>query len=177
MLYGCLVGVVLPWLTGLADWMLGTETEPEPSPVGPPKRIVILGGGFAGMTTAICLERELWGNPSVSVTLVSDQNSLLFTPMLAEIAGGSLEASHISTPLRSSLHRTEFVRGRSAAADFERRIVTVAPVGAGMGTARSKGTKVFALAGKIRHTGLVEVPMGMPLRNERLYTLNTRPRI
>jgi bidirectional [NiFe] hydrogenase diaphorase subunit len=35
---------------------------------------------------------------------------------------------------------------------------------AGIGTAKSKGTKVFALAGKIRYTGLVEVPMGMPLR-------------
>ena len=35
---------------------------------------------------------------------------------------------------------------------------------AGMGTAKSKGTKVFALAGKIRHTGLIEVPMGTPLR-------------
>ena len=35
---------------------------------------------------------------------------------------------------------------------------------AGIGTARSKGTKVFALAGKIRNTGLVEVPMGTPLR-------------
>jgi bidirectional [NiFe] hydrogenase diaphorase subunit len=35
---------------------------------------------------------------------------------------------------------------------------------AAMGTARSKGTKVFALTGKIRRTGLVEVPMGMTLR-------------
>jgi bidirectional [NiFe] hydrogenase diaphorase subunit len=35
---------------------------------------------------------------------------------------------------------------------------------AGIGTAKSKGTKVFALAGKIRYTGLVEVPMGMSLR-------------
>jgi bidirectional [NiFe] hydrogenase diaphorase subunit len=35
---------------------------------------------------------------------------------------------------------------------------------AGIGTAKSKGTKVFALAGKIKHTGLVEVPMGTPLR-------------
>lgn len=35
---------------------------------------------------------------------------------------------------------------------------------AGIGTAKSKGTKVFALAGKIKYTGLVEVPMGMPLR-------------
>ena len=35
---------------------------------------------------------------------------------------------------------------------------------AGIGTGKSKGTKVFALAGKIRHTGLIEVPMGTPLR-------------
>ena len=35
---------------------------------------------------------------------------------------------------------------------------------AGIGTARSKGTKVFALAGAIRNTGLVEVPMGVSLR-------------
>src|SRR5262249_30091683 len=35
---------------------------------------------------------------------------------------------------------------------------------AGIGTERSKGTKVFALAGKIRNTGLIEVPMGITLR-------------
>jgi len=35
---------------------------------------------------------------------------------------------------------------------------------AGLGTASSHGTKVFALAGKIRHGGLIEVPMGVPLR-------------
>jgi bidirectional [NiFe] hydrogenase diaphorase subunit len=35
---------------------------------------------------------------------------------------------------------------------------------AGIGTEKSKGTKVFALAGKIKNTGLVEVPMGTPLR-------------
>ncbi len=36
---------------------------------------------------------------------------------------------------------------------------------AGMGTEKSKGTKVFALGGKIKHTGLVEVPMGTTLRD------------
>jgi bidirectional [NiFe] hydrogenase diaphorase subunit len=35
---------------------------------------------------------------------------------------------------------------------------------AGIGTEKSKGTKVFALAGKINNTGLIEVPMGTPLR-------------
>ena len=37
-----------------------------------------------------------------------------------------------------------------------------------IGTEKSGGTKVFALAGKIRHTGLVEVPMGTTLRDGRL---------
>ncbi len=41
---------------------------------------------------------------------------------------------------------------------------------AGIGTAKSKGTKVFALTGRIRNTGLIEVPMGMPLR-EIIYDL------
>ena len=36
---------------------------------------------------------------------------------------------------------------------------------AGIGTEKSKGTKVFALAGKIINTGLIEVPMGTPLRD------------
>ena len=35
---------------------------------------------------------------------------------------------------------------------------------ASMGTEKSKGTKVFALTGKVKHTGLVEVPMGITLR-------------
>ena len=36
---------------------------------------------------------------------------------------------------------------------------------ASMGTESSKGTKVFALGGKINNTGLVEIPMGTPLRD------------
>src|SRR5271170_440762 len=43
--------------------------------------------------------------------------------MLAEVAGSSLEASHISTPLRSSLHQTEFIRGRVSEVDLEGRRV------------------------------------------------------
>src|SRR5258708_3448960 len=49
--------------------------------------------------------------------------------MLAEVAGSTLEASHISTPLRSSLHRTEFIRGRVNAIDLERRRAVLAGEG------------------------------------------------
>ncbi len=41
---------------------------------------------------------------------------------------------------------------------------------AGIGTEKSKGTKTFSLAGKIRHTGLIEVPMGTPLK-EIIFTI------
>jgi NADH:ubiquinone reductase (H+-translocating) len=43
--------------------------------------------------------------------------------MLAEVAGSSLEPSHISTPLRSTLRRTEFIRGVVEAVDLEKRLV------------------------------------------------------
>src|SRR5262249_33706013 len=56
---------------------------------------------------------------------VSETNALLFTPMLAEVAGSSLEPTHISCPLRCSLRRTQVVRGKATQVDLERRRVTV----------------------------------------------------
>ena len=121
-LYGASLGLVTQGLTDISARIYGPETEESPPPQER-KRIVILGGGFAGMRTAECLEKQLRGDSAASITLVSDTNSLLFTPMLAEVAGSSLEPSHISTPLRSSLHRTEFIRGRADRIDLERRRV------------------------------------------------------
>jgi NADH dehydrogenase len=135
-LFGGFLGFFTQALNELVDRFVGPESDPAPMRPPAPRRIVILGGGFAGMTTAWWLERELRGDPSVSVDLVSEQNALLFTPMLAEVAGGSLEASHISTPLRTSLRQTEFVRGRADLVDLERRIVRVSPVGAHVASAR-----------------------------------------
>ncbi len=128
-LFGALLGVFTQGLNDLADAMLGPQSTPVTTQKEK-KRIVILGGGFAGMKTAECLERHLRANVSAAITLVSETNSLLFTPMLAEVAGSTLEASHISTPLRSSLHRTEFIRGRVIGIDLERRRAVLAGEGA-----------------------------------------------
>ena len=92
-----------------------------------PTHILILGGGFAGVTTAAQLEQAFGVDPSVELTLVSDTNALLFTPMLAEVAAGGLEATHISSPLRTSLRRTTVVHGRAVAIDVDRRCVRLAP--------------------------------------------------
>src|SRR5882724_10372469 len=120
-LYGACVGLVAQALTDLTLWWWGPETAPPPPPPVAPTQILILGGGFAGMTTAATLERLCGADRSVAVTLVSDTNALLFTPMLAEVAGSSLEPTHIS-----SLLRTQVVRGRVTAIDLDTRQVCLA---------------------------------------------------
>ena len=117
-LYGLTFGLCTQLLNDGATRLLGPETSRRTKSSGAKKRIVILGGGFAGMKVAACLERELEKNLLVSITLVSENNALLFTPMLAEVAGSSLEPSHIGTPLRAALHRTEFIRGRVTGVDL-----------------------------------------------------------
>ena len=130
-LYGAFLGLIVQALTDLALVWLG----PEPIPMPPERviktRIVILGGGFAGVTTAEQLEHLFGAELSVEITLVSDTNALLFTPMLAEVAGSSLEPTHISTPLRTSLRRTQVVRGLVEAIDVDARAVWLAPESAG----------------------------------------------
>jgi NADH:quinone reductase (non-electrogenic) len=122
-LYGAALGLISQGLSDIAERVFGPEPISRLQVPSAKKRILILGGGFGGMRTAECLEEQFRADPSVSITLVSDTNALLFTPMLAEVAGSSLEPSHISTPLRSSLHRTEFIRGHAVTIDLERRRV------------------------------------------------------
>ena len=125
-LYGAALGLMVQMLNDLALWRLG----PEPLPPKPPEvekiRIVILGGGFAGMTTAMGLEQVFGADRSVDFTLVSDTNALLFTPMLAEVAGSSVEPTHISAPLRTGLHRTHVIRGHVTQIDPEKKRVIMA---------------------------------------------------
>jgi NADH dehydrogenase len=123
--YGATLGIAIQGLQDLAALFFGPEPEPMVSTVSVKNRIVILGGGFAGMHTAECLERKLRTDFSITITLINATNALLFTPMLAEVAGSSLEPSHISTPLRSALHRTEFIRGMVREVDLEKHLVTL----------------------------------------------------
>jgi len=130
-LYGVSLGLLSRALRDLAVAFLGPEPQLAASAPASKTRIVILGGGFAGVTTAIHLERLFGADPSISLTLVSERNALLFTPMLAEAAGGSLEAAHISSPLRTSLRRTAVIRGRVTEIDVAKRLVRLPSAGTG----------------------------------------------
>ena len=93
---------------------------------------------------------------SVSFTLVSETNALLFTPMLAEVAGSSLEPSHISTPLRTSLRRTQVIRGRVSEVDLDGRRIQVAVEGGGV-RELVYDQVVFALGAVSNYLGLKNV--------------------
>ncbi len=121
-LYGAALGVITQALNDAVGQVLGPEPVSSSPNASEKKRIAVVGGGFAGMRVAQCLEAQL--GASVSITLISETNALLFTPMLAEVAGSSLEPSHITTPLRSSLRCTQFIRGRVAGIDpVSRRVI------------------------------------------------------
>jgi NADH dehydrogenase len=87
-------------------------------------RIVIVGGGFGGFYGARELERIATMN-GAQVTLVSDANFMLYTPLLPGVAGATLDPRHVVVPLRSQLRRTELVIGRVTGADPGRRVVDV----------------------------------------------------
>ena len=63
-------------------------------------RVVIVGGGFGGLSAASALR-----NAQVSVTLIDKRNYHLFHPMLYQVATGLLSADEISSPLRSIFSR------------------------------------------------------------------------
>jgi len=124
-LYGAALGTLAQALNDLATRWLGAEKGPQPKPVKK-TRIVVLGGGFAGVATVENLENLLGVDPSVEITLVSDTNAMLFTPMLAEVAGSSLEPTHITSPLRTSFRRTRVLRGRVTQIDVKNHSITMA---------------------------------------------------
>jgi NADH dehydrogenase len=127
LLYGASLGLISQLVNDLVFFWWGPEYEPPPPLPEVKTRIVILGGGFAGVTTAEHLEQLFGADPTVSITLISDTNALLFTPMLAEVAGSSLEATHITSPLRTSLRRTSVIRNKAIGVDMQRRMVQLAP--------------------------------------------------
>ncbi len=89
------------------------------------KKIVILGGGFAGVECTKQLESEFGSDPEIELVMVSEDNFLLFTPMLPQVASGMIETRHIVLPIRTICQKTKFYEGRVKNIDPYGKLVTL----------------------------------------------------
>jgi NADH:ubiquinone reductase (H+-translocating) len=86
-------------------------------------RVVILGGGFGGLSAAQVLKRA-----AVQIKLIDRRNFHLFQPLLYQVATGSLSPGEIAAPLRSILRKqknTEVLLGQAVDIDPRNRLVTL----------------------------------------------------
>jgi len=81
-------------------------------------KIIIAGGGFAGLYAAKYLDKRLARRPDIEVTLISRENFILFTPMLHEVAAGDLSPTDIVNPLRRILRHVNVVQADIQAIDL-----------------------------------------------------------
>ncbi len=89
------------------------------------KRLVVVGAGFGGMAVAAELARLLPDEGNGEIILVNEDNYLLFTPMLTEVAGGELDPRHAVSPARRISSRVRFVEARVKAIDLASKTVTL----------------------------------------------------
>ena len=153
-------------------------------------RIVVAGGGFAGVTTAQELakrlgrDRRLAGQPGVSpdqaveVVLLSRDNYFVFQPLLADIISGTIETTHVVVPLRRMLPHCTVEVGLIEAIDTANRTVRLQRQGGGEATIVSYDALVIAL-GSITDfravPGMAENAVGLRTWG-RLLPAESRPR-
>jgi len=89
------------------------------------KRILILGGGFAGAYAASRLEKHLAHMPGVEIMLIAKENFVLFTPMLHEVAGSDVGVTDVVQPLRKMLRHTRVVIADIDSIDLSRKTVHI----------------------------------------------------
>ena len=89
------------------------------------KKILILGGGFAGVSVLRELESSFKHNDDIKITLVNEDNFFLFTPMLPELASGMIRPSAISIPLRMICKKTEFIQAKVSSIDLASKLVAI----------------------------------------------------
>ncbi len=87
------------------------------------KRIIVLGGGFGGTATAQHLDHALRHDDDVEIVLVSNTNFQVYTPMLADVAGGSIEPRHAAPALRAFLKKARFQEALVEAIDVPGKAV------------------------------------------------------
>ena len=89
-------------------------------------KILIVGGGYAGLYTARGLERQL-GDSEAEITIVDPLPYMTYLPFLPEVAAGSIEPRHIVVPLRRHLSRTRVVQAKVTNIDHASKVATIKP--------------------------------------------------
>lgn len=85
-------------------------------------KILILGGGFAGISVLRNLTRIA---RRTQITIVSEDNFFLFTPMLPEMASGTIHPSDISIPIRKFCKDAEFIQAKISSIDLKNKLVAI----------------------------------------------------
>jgi NADH dehydrogenase len=124
---GALVCFGFSALVVLGHWLTAVPAPALPPQGAPPTRVVIVGGGFAGVFTAQALEQALGDRQDVEVLLISRENYFVFQPMLPEIISGTIGILDTVSPLRRLLPRTAIHVREVEAIDLDRRRVQLAP--------------------------------------------------
>src|SRR3954451_2646951 len=141
--------------------------------------VVIAGGVFGGFHAARRLERKLPPH-SARVTLISDVNFLLFSPLLPGAAAGTLEPRHVVVPLREELHSTDLRLGHVTGADPTRNELYYTSVDGREEPARydqlivaiGSVSRVLPLPGLAEHAlGFKTISEAIALRNRALFNL------
>lgn len=91
-----------------------------------PRRILIIGGGYVGMYTALRLQRKL-RRGEANITVIDPQSYMTYQPFLPESAAGNLEPRHLVVSLRKVLRKCEILAGRVTRIDHARRRVHYQP--------------------------------------------------
>ncbi len=92
------------------------------------KRVVVLGSGFAGMQAVVEIERLFRNAPDYEILLISDQNLVLFTPLLPQIASSQIDPRHIAQAIRDvrGRRRFRFLRSAVRSIDLQNRCLETA---------------------------------------------------
>jgi len=130
------------------------------------KRILILGTGFAGIECAQRLESYFIHDINIEITLVSEDNFFLFTPMLPQVASGMIETRHIITPIRTLFIKTEFYESKVKNIDPYGKIVTLEGTSERRGVALHYDFLVLALGSQTNFFGIDKM-------EERAYSMKT----
>ena len=90
------------------------------------REILILGGGFAGVYTAMYLEKALRPEQA-AISLVNRENYFVYQPLLPEVVSGSIGITDIVSPIRRLCPRTKLIMREVEQIDLEKQTVTVSP--------------------------------------------------